>query len=195
MKDPYKTLGVPPDATAEDVKRAYHTKAKQTHRDAGGKDEEFRELNGAYLILRDPLKRKEYDETGNVNQKVKNEFSELANLLINAVGSNPEGVDAVRLMRQQLHQQIAKATQNEHEALQLASKFLRSSKKLKSKTKDDVLVGALKNQSDVFQQQADALRLHQEHLQKLTTMLDNYEMESDIMASAGAFRFTAFSGM
>lgn len=65
MKDPYKTLGVTPKATPEEIKRAYRKLARKTHPDlAEGADAEatFKDVNAAYDILKDPQARAEYDE-------------------------------------------------------------------------------------------------------------------------------------
>jgi curved DNA-binding protein CbpA len=64
-RDYYEVLGIPPDASAEEVKKAYHKLAFQYHPDRQGKSEEahrkMQELNEAYAILSDPTKRREYD--------------------------------------------------------------------------------------------------------------------------------------
>jgi molecular chaperone DnaJ len=65
-KDYYKVLGVPKDATADDVKKAYRKLARQLHpdrnRDDTAAETRFKEVSEAYSVLSDPGKRKEYDE-------------------------------------------------------------------------------------------------------------------------------------
>ncbi|KAF8472457.1 hypothetical protein BDZ91DRAFT_790353 [Kalaharituber pfeilii] len=61
----YDVLGIKPDATVEDIKKAYRKGALKTHPDKVSKDdkaaaEKFR----AYEILSDPEKRKIYDQFG-----------------------------------------------------------------------------------------------------------------------------------
>lgn len=60
----YDELGVPADASAEDIQVAYRRAAKQHHPDAGGDAERFARLGRAVAVLRDPERRAEYDRTG-----------------------------------------------------------------------------------------------------------------------------------
>lgn len=60
-KNYYDILGVPKDATPEDIKKAYRDKAKECHPDLGGDPEKFKELNEANEILSDAVKRQQYD--------------------------------------------------------------------------------------------------------------------------------------
>jgi molecular chaperone DnaJ len=60
-KDYYAVLGIPKEATADDIKKAYRDLAKQYHPDKGGDAEKFKELGEAYDVLSDPQKKAEYD--------------------------------------------------------------------------------------------------------------------------------------
>ena len=64
MADLYATLGLRPDAATEDVKRAYRSKAREHHPDAGGDAEKFKEVTRAYEVLSDPERRARYDRFG-----------------------------------------------------------------------------------------------------------------------------------
>ncbi len=62
-KDYYKALGVPKDASASDIKKAYRKLARDLHPDTNpGGEERFKEVSEAYDVLSDTTKRKEYDE-------------------------------------------------------------------------------------------------------------------------------------
>lgn len=60
IDDPYKVLGLTPDATDEDVKRAYRRLAKKYHPDLNPGDQEaarkMQEVNAAYEQIKDPDK-------------------------------------------------------------------------------------------------------------------------------------------
>jgi curved DNA-binding protein len=65
FKDYYKIMGVPEDASADDIKKAYRTLARKHHPDLNkGADsaEKFKDLGEAYEVLKDPAKREEYDQ-------------------------------------------------------------------------------------------------------------------------------------
>ncbi len=59
--DHYATLGVPPGATAAEIKAAYRTLVKQHHPDAGGDQRTILALNAAWEVLRDGDRRRHYD--------------------------------------------------------------------------------------------------------------------------------------
>jgi len=62
-KDYYKVLGLTSSATDKEITRAYRKLAKQLHPDTHpGSEEKFKEISGAYDVLGDDTKRKEYDE-------------------------------------------------------------------------------------------------------------------------------------
>jgi len=64
-RDYYEVLGIAPNASAEEIRRAYHMLAFQCHPDRHQETEEankkMQEINEVYAILSDPIKRREYD--------------------------------------------------------------------------------------------------------------------------------------
>ncbi len=68
MDDLYELLDVRPDATDDEIKKAYRQKAREHHPDATGGDPEseakFKEVSFAYEVLRDPERRARYDQFG-----------------------------------------------------------------------------------------------------------------------------------
>lgn len=64
--DPYKVLGVPKNANAETIRKAYRRLATKLHPDVGGDANEFAILSLCYAVLMDPEKREYYDRTGTI---------------------------------------------------------------------------------------------------------------------------------
>ena len=78
-RDFYEVLGLRPDATSDEVQRAYRKLARTYHPDINkdpGAEERFKEVSEAYDVLSDPELRKRYDAFGHDFRRV------------------PEGVDA-----------------------------------------------------------------------------------------------------
>lgn len=62
--DPYETLGVARDAGEAEIRAAFRQAAKSAHPDQGGDVESFAQLTAAHELLKDPVRRKVYDDTG-----------------------------------------------------------------------------------------------------------------------------------
>lgn len=66
-RDYYKTLGVDRNASADDIKKAYRRLARKYHPDVSKEpdaEQRFKEVAEAYEVLKDPEKRKLYDQLG-----------------------------------------------------------------------------------------------------------------------------------
>ncbi|MFN2383947.1 MAG: molecular chaperone DnaJ [Gemmatimonadota bacterium] len=65
-RDYYAVLGVPEDAPAGAIKKAYRKLARQHHPDKNpnnkASEERFKEISAAYAVLSDDAKRKQYDQ-------------------------------------------------------------------------------------------------------------------------------------
>jgi DnaJ-class molecular chaperone len=69
-KDYYNILGVPRNASEEDIKKSYKKLALQYHPDKNkeeGAEDKFKEISAAYAILSNSDKRRQYDMMGSVD--------------------------------------------------------------------------------------------------------------------------------
>lgn len=81
IDDPYKVLGLKPDATEAEINAAYRDAARTAHPDGGGSADEFDEIKQAHLILLDPEKRRRFDRDGIVD------------------GNNPDNITSTAMQR------------------------------------------------------------------------------------------------
>jgi len=77
FKDYYDTLGVKPDASEAEIKAAYRKLARKYHPDVSkeaGAEEKFKAINEAHEALRDPDRRRAYDQLRASGYRAGDEF-------------------------------------------------------------------------------------------------------------------------
>ena len=88
MTSHYETLGVPPDASEETLKKAYRRARAKAHPDReGGNHSKMQLVQRAWETLSDPQKRERYDHTGedglssepSIEQRAQQVFSQMLN--------------------------------------------------------------------------------------------------------------------
>ncbi|SHG91306.1 DnaJ domain-containing protein [Ornithinibacillus halophilus] len=128
----YEVLGVSPDATIEEIKKAYRNKAKIYHPDVGGNPDEFIHIQRAYKILRDTSKRKAYDARihSNSNQQQANHYN-----------NHQDSDDNSQTNNQYTNQQGASRKQRQEQEEQSFQEFNRKTKN--SKNRDNNLIWML----------------------------------------------------
>ncbi|ODM86692.1 DnaJ subfamily C member 5, partial [Orchesella cincta] len=76
----YVTLGVPKQATQDDIKKAFRKLALKLHPDKNTEDpdaiEKFKQVNTSYQVLSDPTRRNIYDNYGSLGLYVSEQFGE-----------------------------------------------------------------------------------------------------------------------
>ncbi|MGE3582884.1 MAG: DnaJ domain-containing protein [Hyphomonadaceae bacterium] len=79
-------LGVTPDASPDEIKRAFRRGVKEHHPDQGGDESRFRALVRAHDILSDGERRRRYEETGDEGDGA--EPDALRNMALGIIGQN-----------------------------------------------------------------------------------------------------------
>lgn len=77
--NPYEILGLPTNCTEQELKQRYKQLAQIFHPDKGGSNTKFVEIRTAYEILIDPVKRTNFNDTGEV-KSTKNEIEAIEEL-------------------------------------------------------------------------------------------------------------------
>lgn len=106
MRSLYDDLGVPQDASTDDIKKAYRKKAKKVHPDKGGSADKFRTLVRAYSILSDDEKRKHGenpDSMGQDQQPISIVF-QIFNAIVDNINFDIDHSDLFEVVRQNIRQ-------------------------------------------------------------------------------------------
>jgi curved DNA-binding protein CbpA len=90
--NPYTILEVPPQATDDEIKKKFRILAQRYHPDrVDGDEEKFKQINLAYSILSDPVRRKHFDTTGkyemnpNLRDEAMNNLARIINIFMEQI--------------------------------------------------------------------------------------------------------------
>lgn len=139
--DPFEVLGINPDASSEEIDKAYKRAAKKAHPDAGGTAEEFVRVTNALAKIKDP------DNDGKPDNREAAAYERVANFFINSINAtiNHGGLgtqidldqfDLVNGAREFFKQQIAACNDQIAKTNRQVRQFDKAIKRLKSKKKD-----------------------------------------------------------
>lgn len=179
----YEILGVPRDVDAATLKRRYRQLAKEHHTDReGGDDETMAEINVAYEVLSDPVRRARYDETG--DDKAANIKSKGLQLLC---GKILEWLHSA-MMGDMMTQVISRLEQERHgarmkyaEGEQLIAKYEKALKRVKYKgSGTDLMHLILTSRIEEVSRMMRQVRENQEILDAAVEMSSDYEYEIDL---------------
>lgn len=171
MKSLYDILGVPRDATDEQLKSARRSAAARVHPDRpGGSAEAMAQINNAYDVLMDPEARKRYDETGRTDRQDTLRDA-VRDMLISVIGQlvDKDMIQDTASVVGTLNQGINEAMQGLTRQLdQMSGKVERMEKKLEkieSKGEASLLL-------DVMRGKLDELKALKEKLEKSKDVLE-----------------------
>ncbi|WP_156466901.1 J domain-containing protein [Rhizobium sp. Leaf384] len=179
-------LGVERDADEAAIKAAYRQVAKTAHPDQGGDGAVFGQLQAAYDLLRDPVRRKIFDDTGYDPQLA--DPRDLKGLLVIETLVNevilderePGSFDPVAAMRRRLSDDIVKSRFHILELERHRTRVRQHMDRLGRRPDADVLGSMLRARSQSI---ADAIKTAEgqiEVIEQAYLMLEayRYELES-----------------
>jgi len=181
MPDLYETLGVPKDATPDQIKKAYRAKASIHHPDkAGGDTKQFQLVQTAYDTLKDPSKKAWYDQTGEAGvDEDKALWAEVEMLVVGLAErcSSAEYQNILETAKSQLRAHKSGRVQAAQQAKQALGNLNKVQARLSGK--DSKLNEALGLRISQIEAQIHQLEHQQEMIDKQLTLLDNYEYHVD----------------
>lgn len=187
----YEDLGVPPDATDAEIKRAYRKRAQRVHPDKpGGSNEEFQGLKHAYETLSDRSRRDRYDQTGSsdsidINLAAQNRVISLLFSAIDAIELDElERVNLIDVLRKRIindRETDQKAIATIHSRIAKRERILKRIRRKMKDGKTNILVRALQKDIDERRRRIEigkeALAGHEAALK----FLDEYCYDADLV--------------
>jgi len=171
--NPYTELDVPVDASLETIRQRYRTLAQMHHPDKGGNEELFKCIKLAYEILSDPVRRKQYDITGETTTtNAKDEaIANIVQILLHIVPNfNVEQDDLIQIAEVETRTMLDLA----HKDIGITERYILNLEKVISKLRiktdsENILTGFIANQ---IQQRKNELVDFQHRVQVCTLMLE-----------------------
>lgn len=187
MKSPYETLGVPKTADAATIRRAHRQRAKQHHPDAGGNEAAMREVNEAYLILRDPARRQHFDETGEAEQR-DSAVTDLIAMFISACEVEQSDMTPLELVRLKLQSQLAIVQKEQRILTSRARHINRMAAKVTVRQGPNLLGTALENHAANLERKAASAVEELARIERMTAILKEYDFIQEQPISIHAFK-------
>jgi len=160
--NPYTELDVSITASTEEIKQRYRTLAQMHHPDKGGDEEMFKRIKLAYEILSDPVRRKQYDITGETTTtNAKDEaISNIIQIILHVVPNfNADEEDLIKIAESEANAMLEMVKNDILNTEMQIQRFEKVLKKLRIKTKgENVLESIIKKQID--QRKKDLILFH-----------------------------------
>lgn len=197
--NPYEVLGIPPNATPQQVKAAYRKLSRRWHPDQNpGKDTsaKFNEVNAAYRLLSDPERRERFDRTGVADEDAPdNSLSEALAVLSVAytetilegvsTGKNLRRVNLIAVMKAKIVEKLKPIRKELSDMEKVEAAFKESSGRFEGNNDDNPLLAVANSHlKNIREQREVRLRViaTYEEAQKLLSAY-RYRMDKDASAS------------
>lgn len=184
----YDVLGVDKDANNEEIRDAYHKKAKEHHPDKGGDAMIFASVSFAYKVLSDPASRKEYDEFGSTSEAsekekaalehIKQIIQQLISAVINMNGYGSRETALATATKKVLKEQIRDTKKMIEEAkrvIRSLEQILHKTKRKKQKSKPNIFDGIANGMIEDRKNFISKASAQLEMLECAVSIVDEYE--------------------
>lgn len=182
MTSLYTILDVEQDASPEEIKKAYRKKAQQCHPDKENGDEElFKKVKEAYEVLSDELRRKHYDETGELVQEMLDApvIQAIIEIVVKlAAQLDIEHTDLIDVCRTNV-----RATQEQHKRhkdniTSTAKRFCDAANRIKvAEGEENIIQQALLREAENLEAQGKNIHALIDVGERILQMLDKYSYE------------------
>ena len=182
----YEDLDVSPEASPDEIKKAYRKKANAHHPDKGGDPQKFHAVAHAYDILRDPKARRQYDRTGKaekgnpedrVKQVARETVAGMFRDIIDQAGEKIFHVDICDMIRDEVHNITKKLEDGMGKLKKEKGRLKRLSGRMK-RAPDDNLFEAIVTRKILDNEIAtEDLGTKRKVMKEILKILDHYEYQ------------------
>jgi curved DNA-binding protein CbpA len=185
--DPYSVLGVDRDAGEQVIRDAWRKAIKTAHPDAGGDADNFSRLQTAYDVLKDPVRRRVFDDTGYDPELADPRDLQGVMMLEKLVNDvilderEPGSFDPVAAMRRKLSDDIVKNRMHILELERHRNRVRQHIDRLGRRPETDVLGSMLRARSQSI---TEAIRKSEEQIgtiERAYAMLEGYSYELEAL--------------
>ncbi|WP_137157358.1 J domain-containing protein [Rhizobium sp. FKL33] len=190
MIDPYSVLGVDRDAGEQVIRDAWRKAVKTAHPDAGGDADNFARLQTAYDVLKDPVRRRVFDDTGYDPELADPRDLQGVMMLEKLVNDvilderEPGSFDPVAAMRRKLSDDIVKNRMHILELERHRNRVRQHIDRLGRRPETDVLGSMLRARSQSI---TEAIRKSEDQIgtiERAYAMLEGYSYELEALVEA-----------
>jgi hypothetical protein len=190
--NPYTQLDIPVDASLEEIKQRFRTLAHLHHPDKGGNEEVFKSIKLAYEILMDPIRRKQYDLTGDAElANIRDEaVTNIVQIILSIIPTfDPDQDDLIEMAKHKTNDMLTRENNQIANIQRDINNFEKVLTKLRIKNNgENILHNVIVNQ--IRDQRKDLLQ-NQQNVQVCTLML---EILNDYEYGSQHLSFDAFAG-
>ena len=190
--NPYTQLDISLDASLEEIKQRFRTLAHMHHPDKGGDEEVFKSIKLAYEILMDPIRRKQYDLTGDAEiANIRDEaVTNIVQIILSIIPTfDPDQDDLIEIAKHKTKDMLTRENNQIANIQRDINNFEKVLTKLRIKNNgENILHNVIVNQ--IRDQRKDLLQ-NQQNVQVCTLML---EILKDYEYGSQHLSFDAFTG-